>query len=279
MRKLLAILAVIGALCASLLGTKVVASAQTATGTVTVVHGLRGVVADVYLDGALALPAFEPERVTEPMAIPAGPHRVEIRLAGAAPTDPPAVTGDVEVTADARQSIVAHLDSAGNPTITAYIDDSTPVPAGEARAVIRHTAAAPPVDVSLNDAVVAPALAEPGSAAADVPAASYQVSVWSPGTRDAVVAPQTANLTEGAATVMYLIGSAQAGTLSWIAEQVPNLATAPLRIQTGDSGLAADPRSGGSVPVLAVVGGIGVAVAAALAVIVLVAVNRRSRLA
>src|SRR5262245_42247130 len=123
MRKVVALFAVMSALSASLLATKtVVASAQNATGTVTVVHGLRGVVADVYLDGALALPAFEPERVTDPMAVPAGPHRVEIRLAGTPATDPPAVTGDVEVTADARQSIVAHLDSAGNPTITAYLD-------------------------------------------------------------------------------------------------------------------------------------------------------------
>src|SRR5258708_3913724 len=74
------------------------------------------------------------------------------------------VTGDVGVRANGRQSIVAHLDSAGNPTITAYLDDDSPVPAGDARAIIRHTAAAPPVDVSFNDNVVAPALAEPGSA-------------------------------------------------------------------------------------------------------------------
>jgi hypothetical protein len=234
------------------------------------------VVADVYVDGALALPAFEPERVTDPIAVAAGPHRVEIRLAGAAATDPPAVTGDVDVTANARQSIVAHLDSAGNPTITAYLDDESPVPAGDARAIIRNTAAAPPVDVGFDDSVVAPALTEPDSATADVPAASYQVSVWSPGTRNAVVAPQTANLTEGAATVMYLIGSAQAGTLSWIAEQVPDLATPPSRIQTGDSGLAADPAPGRGI--LPVVGGVGVAVAAALAVLVTM-VKRRSRLA
>jgi Domain of unknown function (DUF4397) len=277
MRKFLVSVAVVGALSASLAATtRVVASAQTATGTVTVVHGLRGVVADVYLDGTLALPAFQPERVTDPIAVPAGPHRVEIRLAGAPATDPPAVTGDVVVTADARQSIVAHLDSAGNPAITAYMDDATPVPAGDARAIIRHTAAAPPVDVSLNDSVVAPALTEPGSASADVPAASYQVSVWSPGTRDAVVAPQMANLSEGAATVMYLIGSAQAGTLSWIAEQVPDIATPPSRIQTGDSGLAADPAPG-RFPLVPVLGGIGGA--AAVAAVVALVASRRSRLA
>src|SRR3954453_13990548 len=110
MRKLLAPFAVIGALSTSLMATRtVVASAQTATGTVTVVHGLRGVVADVYVDGALALPAFQPERVTDPIAVPAGPHRVEIRLAGAAPTDPPAVTGGGDVGADGAPRLLAPL--------------------------------------------------------------------------------------------------------------------------------------------------------------------------
>jgi hypothetical protein len=279
MRKVLVAFAVVGALCVSLTATRaVVASAQTASGTVTVVHGLRGVVADVYIDGALALPAFQPERVTDPIQVPAGPHRVEIRLAGAATTDPPAVTGDVDVQADARQSIVAHLDANGNPAITAYLDDAAPVPAGDARAIIRHTAAAPPVDVALDDSVVAPALTEPGSASTDVPAASYQVSVWSPGTRNAVVAPQTASLAEGAATVMYLIGSAPAGTLSWIAETLPNQATAPSRIQTGDSGLAAEPAPGHGGPVLPVIGGIGGAVALAAALVV-VRATRRPRVA
>jgi hypothetical protein len=277
MRKFLAALAVTGALGASVMATTtVVASAQTATGTVTVVHGLRGVVADVYIDGALALPAFEPERVTDPIPVAAGPHRVEIRLAGAPASSPPAVTADVDVVADARQSIVAHLDNAGNPTVTAYLDDDSPIPAGEARAIIRHTAFAGPVDVSLNDSVVAPALAEPGTTSAEVPPATYQVSVWTPGTRDAVAAPQSADLSEGAATVMYLIGSAQAGTLSWIAEQLPGLATPPSRIQTGDSGLAAVSSGGGSFPMVPVVGGLGLAMAAALSV---VAVRRRSRLA
>jgi hypothetical protein len=277
MRKFLVVLAVVGALAVSLTATTgVVASAQTATGTVTVVHGLRGVVADVYVDGALALPAFQPERVTDPIQVPAGPHRIEIRLAGAAPTDPPAVTGDVEVTANARQSVVAHLDSSGSPAITAYLDDDSPVAPGAARAIVRHTAAAPPVDVAFNDNVVAPALAEPGSAAAEVPAASYQVALWSPGTRDAVAATQTATLAEGAATVMYLIGSAQAGTLAWIAEQVPGLVTPPTRIQTGDSGLAASSAPSHGASTVAVIGGIGLAVAAAAAVVALAA--RRSRL-
>ena len=44
-----------------------------------VVHGLRGLVADIYLDGTLVLPTFQPERSTDPLPIPAGDHLIEIR--------------------------------------------------------------------------------------------------------------------------------------------------------------------------------------------------------
>ncbi|MGH9271385.1 MAG: DUF4397 domain-containing protein, partial [Ilumatobacteraceae bacterium] len=65
-------------------GVASTASAQEAPGTVRVVHGLRGLVADIYVDGALALPTFQPERSTDPLPLAAGDHVVEIRTGGAA---------------------------------------------------------------------------------------------------------------------------------------------------------------------------------------------------
>jgi hypothetical protein len=239
-----------------------VAHAQTPMGLVTVVHGLRGVVADVYVDNTLLLPAFQPERVTDPVAVPAGEHHVDIRVTGKPADAAPDVSADVTVQADARQSVVAHLNAAGSPTITAYLDDMSPVAAGQTRAVVRHTAAAPAVDVGLNQTVVASGLTEPGSTTAVVAPATYEVSVWQAGTQSPLAAPQPATLTEGAATVMYLVGSAQTNTLSWVAEQIPNLATPPNQIQTGDSGLAAD--NGSSFPYLPVTVAVGVAGAAAV---------------
>src|SRR5262249_23240425 len=126
-----------------------VATAQTPTGLVTVVHGLRGVGADIYIDGTLVLPAFPPERGTDPVAPPAGPHHVDIRVTGKPATAPPDVTADIDVQPGSRNSVVAHLSASGAPTITAYVDDVSAVPAGQTRAVVRHTAAAPPVDVAL----------------------------------------------------------------------------------------------------------------------------------
>ena len=52
------------------------AGAQEATGTVTIVHGFRGLVADVYLDGTLILESFEPERATDPVQLAAGDHEL-----------------------------------------------------------------------------------------------------------------------------------------------------------------------------------------------------------
>jgi hypothetical protein len=262
MSRILRLTAAVAVVGTTVIVGQTVAHAQTPMGFVTVVHGLRGVVADVYVDNTLLLPAFQPERVTDPVAVPAGEHHVDIRVTGKAADAPPDVSADVNVQADARQSVVAHLNAAGSPTITAYFDDMSPVAAGQTRAVVRHTAAAPAVDVGLDQTVVASGLTEPGSTTAVVPPATYEVSVWQAGTQSPLAAPQPATLTEGAATVMYLIGSAQTNTLSWVAEQIPNLATPPNQIQTGDSGLAAD--NGSSFPYLPVTVAVGVAGAAAV---------------
>jgi hypothetical protein len=272
MSRILRLTAAVAVVGTGIMTGPTVAHAQAPTGLVTVVHGLRGVVADVYVDNTLVLPAFQPERVTDPVALPAGEHHVDIRVTGKPADATPDVSADVDVKADARQSVVAHLNAGGSPTITAYLDDMSPVAAGQTRAVVRHTAAAPAVDVGLDQIVVAAGLSEPGSATAVVAPATYEVSVWRAGTQSPLAAPQPATLSEGAATVMYLIGSAQTNTLSWVAEQIPDLATPPNRIQTGDSGLAAD--NGSSFPVLPVTIAVGVAGTAA---VVAADVTRRRR--
>jgi hypothetical protein len=121
-------------------------------GLIRVVHGLRGLVADIYLDGTLTLPTFQPERSTEPLPIPAGDHLIEIRSAGAAMTDAALLTQTVTVPAGFAGSLVAHLGPTGAPTLTVFADDVTPVPAGTSRLVVRHTAAAEDINVLLRRA-------------------------------------------------------------------------------------------------------------------------------
>src|SRR5690349_10458048 len=110
------------------------------TGTVTLVHGVRGLVADIYLDGKVALQVFQPERTAGPLNLPAGAHAVEVRPAGSAPTTAPLLTATLNVPAGSRQSAVVHLSPTGQPALTVYPDDMTAIPAGQARVVLRHAA-------------------------------------------------------------------------------------------------------------------------------------------
>ena len=219
------------------------------TGTVRVVHGLRGLVADVYLDGTLVLPTFQPERSTDPLPIPAGVHLVEIRSAGAASTETPLLTQNVTVPAGFVGSLVAHLNGAGQPTLTAFADDLTAVPPGESRVVVRHAAAAEQVNVLLNDEPRFTAVAPQTESGSVLGAGDYEVAVTPAAGGTPIASPQTVQYPDGTANFMYLIGSQADGTLGWAAVQVAELQTAPLVIQTGDGST----EGSGGAPTLAIV--------------------------
>ena len=238
--------------------------------SVRVVHGLRGLVADIYLDGNLALPTFQPERATDPLPIPAGDHLVEIRTAGAAKTDTPLLAQTVSVPAGFSGSLVAHLGPDGEPTLTAYADDLTTVPAGQSRVVVRHSAAAAAVTVLLNSQAAFASVAPETEATQVLGAGPYTVAVTPTSGGDPLATPQDVQYPEGTANFMYLIGSQADGTLGWAAVQVNDLQTAPAMIQTGDGST----RSDGSAPSSLAVGAIVVTVAGLAGV--LVARSRRT---
>jgi Domain of unknown function (DUF4397) len=203
-------------------------------GLIRVVHGLRGVVADIYLDGTLVLATFQPERSTDPLAIPAGDHLIEIRAAGAAITEAALLTQTVTVPAGFQGSLVARLDQTGAPALTVFADDLTPVPAGSARVVVRHVAAAEDVNVLLNAQPALTDLAPAKEASAVIPSGAYEVAVTALAGGAPLAPPQNVEFPDGTANFMYLIGSEADHTLGWAAVQIGNLETVPTRIQTGD---------------------------------------------
>jgi hypothetical protein len=203
-------------------------------GLVRVVHGLRGLVADIYVDGTLVLPTFRPERSTDPLPVPAGPHTIDIRQAGAATTETPLLTQEVTVPPGFRGSLIAHLDREGAPTLTAFADDLSSVPPGQSRVVIRHAAAAGAVNVLLNDSPAFDRVRASGERADVVGAGQYQVAVTKPQGGKPLAAPEGVEYTDGTANFMYLIGSQKEGTLGWAAVRIADLETAPAQIQTGD---------------------------------------------
>ena len=78
-------------------------------------------------------------------------ENLEVRLAG---TDTVAIgpVAEFPVPASGSYTVVAHLDASGTPTLTPFENDTSEVADGNGRLTVRHTAAAPAVDVVLGDA-------------------------------------------------------------------------------------------------------------------------------
>ncbi len=75
-----------------------------------------------------------------------------------------------DVPASGSWTVVAHLDAEGTPTITPFENDTSAAADGQGRLTVRHTAAAPAVDIVLGDARPVENLSNPNEASLDLPA-------------------------------------------------------------------------------------------------------------
>ncbi len=216
------------------------ASAQSDTGTVTVVHGVPGLTVDVYVNGDPTLEGFEPGTVTDPLELPAGDYDVAIRPADAAPDSDPAISGSATVEAGTNASLVAHLDADGQPTLTAFANDTSNVGAGDARLTVRHTAAAPAVDVLADGSALVSGLTNPNEAVTEVPAGTYEAAVAPEGTTDPVLGPTDLTLEEGTNTIVYAIGSLDEDSLDLLVQPISGLHSNPDDVPAGTGGMADD---------------------------------------
>jgi hypothetical protein len=238
-----------------------VAAAQD-TGQVRVVHGIPDTPVDVYVDGQRALDDFQPGRAEGPLELPAGPHEVALFAADAPDNSgAPVLSATAEVPGGGAATLAAHLDEAGQPTITAFVDDLSAVAAGQARLVVRHTAAAPAVDVLAGGQPVISGLTNGGEEALELPASTVSAAVAAAGSTEPVLGPADLNLTEGTATFAYAIGSLDAGNLDLVVVTVDGLHSSPSGVPSGaPSGEPSEPAATGWL-----VGGLAVLAAAAAA--------------
>jgi hypothetical protein len=214
--------------------------AQAKSSTVTIVHGLPRFTADIYVNGDLLLSGFQPEEATDPMELPAGSYRVEIRDAGAPQDSPAALAADLEVPEGKDLSVIAHLDENGNPTVSVFDNEVARIPPGRARLLVRHQAAAPPVNVQANgDTLFAVSSGEQVQRA--LVASTLKLAVTDTDGEETLVHPTTLELQEGVAYFVYLIGSSEEETLDFMVQAVAGAHTSPSEVQTGSGGLAATP--------------------------------------
>jgi hypothetical protein len=200
----------------------------------TVVHGVRGFVADVRLDDKLVLSGFAPERVTDPLEVPPGEHRVQAWPTGAAPGTAPVLDQVINLVGGEHVTAGIGLDQDGKPTITLFKDDGLLADSGSTALVVRGLADADPVKVVAGDRTISDALGGAQQGVQQIAPGTYPVSVQPANGGPSTVPTADIPVVAGRAVVLYLIGSQQDNTLGWVAQSVlPNASSAPLRIDTG----------------------------------------------
>jgi len=227
-RHLLAALIAIVALAAAALAPAAQADGRWSkdrSASLTLVHGIPGdslgatrdlpVQVRVYrlFDGTKVFDGVTFPTVAGPLSVKPGIYRIQVRVTGT----PLVLTRWTYLSPGENVSAVAYLTDSGRlgnpagkpaPQLGIFTNDvSSPGP-GKARVIVRHLADAPAVDVLAGGGTLINALANPGSAAAVVPAGTYPIQVVADAD-NTISAFGPANLTfaAGTTTVVYAVGS------------------------------------------------------------------------
>jgi hypothetical protein len=241
MPRALTVLGAAGAAALLPLALAVPATAQTGGAEVRVLHGIPGVPVDVYVDGERALDDFQPGTTTDDLALPAGSYEVAVFGADAADDSGTPVIGPVtlQIPASGNVSAIAHLTEDGTPTITPFVNDTAAAPDGQGRVVVRHTAAAPTVDVLVGGSPALTGITNPQEQSAELPAGTISASVAATGTTEPVIGPADVPVVAGQATIVYAIGSLEDDTLDVLVQTVrlAGAAGSPAGVPAGTGGL------------------------------------------
>ncbi len=195
------------------------------TATATIIHGVLGLTVDVYVNGTLILPGFEPRTITDSLPLPCGDYNIVIVPEGGDPASP-AIEADVTLESDTNYSIVAHLAADGTPTASVFEND-TSTAGWRGRFVVRHTAAAPAVDARLtrvwrfwrwHAGVLADIVngQEAGTAIAPGNFIARVTPAGQPNTT--VLGPAPVKVPSRTAVIVYAIGSLADGTLDLLVQ-------------------------------------------------------------
>lgn len=243
-----------GASAAALAAAIVLAvPAQAAEGDahLSVLHGVPGLTVDVWVNGARTLDDFTPGTLAGPLALPPGAYDLAITASDAADASAP-VIGPVTVTlaANGNYTAVANLDAAGKPTANFFTNDVSRIDAGKGKLTVRHTAAAPAVDVLAGGTAVVSNLANPNEQTLTLDPGTVSAAVAAAGTTAPVIGPADVTVTEGTHTIVYAWGSLTDKNLQLAVQTIDGLHSAPGSVPgalDGSSGALSPGASAGDV--------------------------------
>ena len=210
-------------------------AAQDDGARIHLIHGIPGVDVDVEVGGEAVIEGFS-FKDTQDLSDFAGQTLagVQVKVAG---TDDVAIdVGDLALPASGNITAIAHLDAEGTPTVSVFENDVSEIDAGEGRLTVRHTAAAPAVDVLAGGEVAFANIANGSEASADLPAGTVSASVVPTGaTEPVVIGPADLPVNEGSSLIVYAVGSLEGESIDVITETIDGLDGTPGAVHTGNS--------------------------------------------
>ena len=240
------------------------AQAAESDAQLSVLHGVPGLTVDVWVNGERTLDDFTPGTLAGPLALPAGDYDLAITAADAADASAP-VIGPVKVSlaASGNYTAVANLDAEGKPTANFFTNDVARLEPGKGKLTVRHTAAAPAVDVLAGGAPVISGLANPKEETLTLAPGTLSAAVAAAGTTTPVLGPADVTVAEGTHTVVYAWGSLADKNLQLAVQNIEGLHSAPAGVPGARNGAADAVTASGSETAATV--GIGAAVLLLLA--------------
>ncbi len=224
------------------LGLAVPASAISDTSAdLYVLHGVPDTPVDVYVNGEVTLDDFQPGDLAGPLDLEAGTYSVAITASDAADDSEPVIGPiDLELEANMSYTAVAHLAEDGTPSAALFTNDIAQTEPGQGRLTVRHTAAAPAVDILAGGGPVAEGLVTGDEATLNLDAGTVSAAVALAGETEPVIGPADVDVADGVLTIVYAWGSAEDGNLDLAVQTIEGLHSSPDGVNTGSAGLAAD---------------------------------------
>ena len=187
--------------------------------SVTILHAIPGVTVDLVIDGELIVPGFDAGD-TQDLTPLAGLtlNNIEARAAGGTEV----VIGPIDtfdVPDSGSASVVVHLDVDGEPKLTTFFNQATPIESGNGLLTVRHVAAAPPVSVSIDNQQVLADIGNGEEGAVRLPAGMIEDTWITAGGRRIAAVPRL-QLEEGSQLVVYVGGSLEQNDLAFYQQVV-----------------------------------------------------------
>ena len=217
--------------------------AQAAEGDaqLSVLHGVPGLTVDVWVNGERTLDDFAPSTLAGPLALPAGSYDIAITAADAADASAPVIGPvTVDLAAKGNYTAVANLGADGKPTANLFTNDVSQIAAGKGKLTVRHTAAAPAVDVLAGGSAVISNLSNPKEKTLTLDPGTVPAAVAATGTTQPVIGPADVSVKEGTHTIVYAWGSLADKNLQLAVQTIDGLHSAPGSVPGGRSGAADD---------------------------------------